>query len=52
MLSEDTEVTGPIVLNIWVSSTSEDCDVYATIRNIGPDGKDGGDDDIVNWNED
>jgi hypothetical protein len=40
VLTEDTEVTGPIVLNIWVSSTSEDCDVYATIRNIGPDGKD------------
>ena len=39
-MSEDTEVTGPIVLNIWVSSTSEDCDIYATIRNIGPDGKD------------
>ena len=28
------------VLNIWVSSSSEDCDIYATIRNIGPDGKD------------
>jgi len=40
VLTEDVEVTGPIVLNIWVSSSSEDCDIYATIRNIGPDGKD------------
>ena len=38
--SEDTEVTGPVVLVVWVSSTSEDADVFATIRNIGPDGKD------------
>ena len=37
---EDTEVTGPIVLNLWVSSTSEDMDIFATIRNIDPDGKD------------
>jgi putative CocE/NonD family hydrolase len=39
-LSEDTEVTGPIVLVLWISSTSEDADIFATIRNIGPDGKD------------
>ena len=39
-LTEDTEVTGPIVLVLWVSSTSEDMDIFATIRNIGPDGKD------------
>jgi predicted acyl esterase len=28
------------VLVLWVSSTSEDMDIFATIRNIGPDGKD------------
>jgi putative CocE/NonD family hydrolase len=39
-LAQDTEVTGPIVLNLWVSSTSEDMDIFATLRNIGPDGKD------------
>ena len=39
-MTEDTEVTGPIVLNLWVSSTSEDMDIFATIRNIGPDGED------------
>jgi putative CocE/NonD family hydrolase len=39
-MTEDTEVTGPVVLNLWVSSTSKDMDIFATIRNIGPDGKD------------
>jgi len=39
-LQEDTEVTGPLVLVVWVSSTSEDMDIFATIRNIGPDGQD------------
>jgi predicted acyl esterase len=28
------------MLNLWVSSTSEDMDIFVTIRNIGPDGKD------------
>jgi predicted acyl esterase len=36
----DTEITGPIVLVVWVSSTSEDMDILVTLRNIGPDGKD------------
>jgi len=39
-MAEDTEITGPIVLNIWVSSTGEDTDIFATLRNIGPDGND------------
>jgi predicted acyl esterase len=39
-MSEDTEVTGPLVLNVWISSTSEDADIHATLRNIDPDGKD------------
>jgi len=39
-MAQDTEVTGPLVLNIWVSSTSKDMDIMATLRNIGPDGKD------------
>jgi putative CocE/NonD family hydrolase len=39
-LTGDTEVTGPIVLTMWISSTSEDMDIFATLRNIGPDGKD------------
>jgi predicted acyl esterase len=39
-LTEDTEVTGPIVLVFWASSSSEDMDVFATIRNIDANGKD------------
>jgi predicted acyl esterase len=39
-MTVDTEVTGPLVLNLWVSSSSEDMDIYATIRNIDAEGKD------------
>jgi putative CocE/NonD family hydrolase len=39
-MPEDTEVTGPLMLNLWVSSTSEDMDIFVTIRNISPDGQD------------
>jgi hypothetical protein len=39
-MTGDLEITGPIVLNIWVSSTGEDTDLFATLRNIGPDGND------------
>jgi len=39
-MAEDIEITGPIVLVLWVSSTSKDMDIFATIRNIGPDGQD------------
>ena len=33
-------MTGPIKLVLWVSSTQKDMDIFATIRNIGRDGKD------------
>ena len=39
-LKEDTEVTGPAVLVLWVSSSTEDMDVFATLRNIALDGND------------
>jgi predicted acyl esterase len=39
-LAEDTEITGPLMLKVWVSSTSEDMDIFATIRNMAPDGTD------------
>jgi uncharacterized protein len=39
-LEEDTEVTGPVVLVLWVASSTEDMDIFATIRNIAPDGSD------------
>ena len=38
--AEDTEITGPITLVVWASSTSEDMDIFATIRNIDAQGKD------------
>jgi predicted acyl esterase len=39
-MEHDTEITGPVVLNLWVSSTSKDMDIFVTIRNIDRDGKD------------
>jgi uncharacterized protein len=39
-LKQDTEVTGPLALKLWVSSTSEDMDIFVTLRNIGPNGED------------
>jgi len=39
-LEQDTEVTGPVVLVLWVASTTEDMDIFATLRNIDVDGKD------------
>jgi len=39
-MKQDTEVTGPIKLVLWVSSTQKDMDIFATIRNIGRNGND------------
>ena len=39
-LKADMEVTGPVNLVLWVSSETEDMDVFATLRNIDPDGND------------
>ena len=39
-LREPLEVTGPVVLVLWLASTTEDMDIFATIRNIAPDGTD------------
>jgi predicted acyl esterase len=38
-MPEDSEITGPLMMNLWVSSTTEDMDIFVTLRNIGPDGK-------------
>jgi putative CocE/NonD family hydrolase len=38
-LPADTEVTGPIAAALWVSSSTEDMDLFLTIRNIDADGK-------------
>jgi predicted acyl esterase len=37
---KDTEITGPVNLVLWVSSSTEDMDVFATLRNIGADAQD------------
>ena len=39
-LAQDLEVTGPVAAVLWVSSSTEDMDLFLTIRNIDPDGKD------------
>jgi putative CocE/NonD family hydrolase len=38
-MTGDTEITGPLMMSLWVSSTTEDMDIFVTLRNIGPDGK-------------
>lgn len=38
--ASDTEITGPVNLVLWVSSSTEDMDVFATLRNIDADGQD------------
>jgi uncharacterized protein len=37
-LERDTEVTGPVTASFWVSSSSEDMDLFLTLRNIDADG--------------
>ena len=37
-LAQDTEITGPLAASFWVSSETEDMDLFLTLRNIGPDG--------------
>src|SRR5947207_12672004 len=39
-LGADTEVTGPVVLVLWIASSTEDMEIFATIRKIAPDGHD------------
>jgi putative CocE/NonD family hydrolase len=38
-LEQDTEITGPLAAVLWVSSESEDMDLFLTLRNIDADGK-------------
>jgi hypothetical protein len=37
-LAQEIEVTGPIKLALWVSTTSDDADLFAIVRNVRPDG--------------
>jgi putative CocE/NonD family hydrolase len=38
-LAHDIEVTGPVAAVLWVSSSTEDMDLFLTLRNIDADGK-------------
>ena len=38
-LAADTEVTGPLAAVLWVSSSTEDMDLFLTLRNFDPAGK-------------
>jgi predicted acyl esterase len=37
---EETEVTGPLALRLWVSSTAPEMDLFVTLRNLDAAGKD------------
>jgi len=37
-LPQDVEITGPVAAVLWVSSSTEDMDLFLTIRNIDADG--------------
>ena len=37
---QDLEVTGPVVPPLWVSSTTDDMDIFATLRTLAADGQD------------
>ena len=37
-LDRDTEITGPLAAVFWVSSETEDMDLFLTLRNFDPDG--------------
>ena len=39
-LTEDLEITGPLAASFWVSSSSEDMDLFLTLRNIDAQGND------------
>lgn len=38
--AETTEITGPVVLHLWVSASAVDTDLFVRVRNLDADGKD------------
>lgn len=38
--TDEVEFTGPVMLRLWVRSTTADMDIFATLRLIDPDGRD------------
>lgn len=37
--TKETEFTGPLMARLWVSSSTEDLDIFATLRMFDPEGK-------------
>jgi predicted acyl esterase len=37
-LDRDTEITGPVSATLWISSSTEDADLFLVLRAFGPDG--------------
>ncbi|MGH8254953.1 MAG: CocE/NonD family hydrolase [Steroidobacteraceae bacterium] len=37
--AKETEITGPVSAKLWVSSSTEDMDLFLTLRAFAPDGK-------------
>ena len=37
--AEETEITGPIAAKLFVASSTDDMDIFCTLRAVGPDGK-------------
>jgi uncharacterized protein len=38
-LEKQTEITGPLALNVWVSSSTSDADLFVTLQAFAPDGR-------------
>lgn len=38
-MREEIEITGPVVLRLWVASSTADADLFATLRAFGADGR-------------
>ena len=39
LLQNETEITGPIALKLWISSSTSDADIFAVLRVFDPSGK-------------
>lgn len=39
LFEKETEITGPVMANLWVSSTTEDMDIFATLQLFTPNNK-------------
>ena len=35
---QETEITGPVACKLWISSSTEDADIFLVLRLFAPDG--------------